>query len=112
MRTIEDLQCALSDFAEERDWNQYHSPKNLAMALAGEVGELIAHFQWMTESESHLAAIYPEENDPIALEMADVMIYLARLASVMDIDLLEVCEMKMELNAEKYPKIQPTSDAL
>jgi dCTP diphosphatase len=94
----------LADFARERDWDQFHSPKNLAMALAGEVGELLEHFQWLTETQSfELAA---EAKEAVALEMADVLLYLVRLADKSGIDLAAAARRKIELNAKKYPAAQ------
>lgn len=99
--TLEDLRQALRLFANERDWEQFHSPKNLAMALGVEVAELAEHFQWLTQQESQSP---PEiKKDAIRQELADVLIYLVRLADRLEIDLLEAAAEKMALNAEKYP---------
>lgn len=94
---------ALRAFADERDWGQFHSPKNLAMALTGEVGELVEIFQWMTEAESRLAADVPEREQAIAAEMADVLFYLVRMADILNIDLNAAAKSKLALNARKYP---------
>ena len=83
--TLEELAARLAGFARERDWDQFHSPKNLAMALAGEVGEVIEHFQWLTEAQS--LELPPEVRDAVALELADVLLYLVRLADRLGIDL-------------------------
>jgi dCTP diphosphatase len=99
--TLETLAERLAEFARERDWDRFHSPKNLAMALAGEAGELLEHFQWLTEAESR--ALPPEENDAVALEMADVLLYLVRLADTLGVDLAAAAVRKIALNAEKYP---------
>jgi len=93
----------LRAFANERDWEQFHSPKNLAMALTGEVGELVEIFQWMTEADSRHAAADPERANAIAAEMADVLLYLVRMADMLGIDLNEAVKSKLALNARKYP---------
>lgn len=99
--SLDDLAARLAEFARERDWDQFHAPKNLAMALAGEVGELLEHFQWLSEQQS--ANLAPEVRDAVALEMADVLLYLVRLADKLDIDLGAAALRKIELNARKYP---------
>lgn len=101
MKDIDELKQCLRDFAAERDWEQFHSPKNLAMALIVEAAELVEHFQWLTEAESR--ALPPEKREPVAQELADVFIYLVRLADRLDIDLLDAAERKIVLNAKKYP---------
>ena len=100
--SIAALQGELRRFADERDWNQFHSPKNLAMALIAEAGELVEHFQWLSQEESH--SIKPNKLAAVASEMADVFIYLARLADVLDVDLLAAASQKIEENQEKYPE--------
>ncbi|MCX5590012.1 nucleotide pyrophosphohydrolase [Alcaligenes endophyticus] len=97
------LSRALEKFATDRDWAQFHSPKNLVMALTGEVGELTEIFQWMTEEQSHTAGINPETAQAVKEELADVQLYLVRLASVLGINLNEAVEHKLQRNAEKYP---------
>jgi dCTP diphosphatase len=99
--TLEMLTTQLAEFARERDWDRFHSPKNLAMALAGEAGELLEHFQWLTEAESR--ALPVEVSDAVALEMADVLLYLVRLADTLGVDLASAAVRKIALNAEKYP---------
>jgi dCTP diphosphatase len=99
--TLEELAARLAEFARERDWDQFHAPKNLAMALAGEVGELLEHFQWLTEEQSR--ALEPEAREAVALEMADVLLYLVRLADKLGIDLAAAADRKIGLNAVKYP---------
>ena len=91
----------LAEFARERDWDQFHSPKNLAMALAGEAGELLEHYQWLTEAQS--SELPAGTKDAVALEMADVLLYLVRLADKSGIDLLDAAHRKIALNALKYP---------
>lgn len=92
---------ALRVFAAERDWDQFHTPKNLVMALAGEVGEVIEHFQWLDPDESR--ALTDDRRDLIALELADVYLYLLRLADVLALDLNEAARRKLAINAERYP---------
>ena len=98
---LEALSARLDKFAAERDWNQFHNPKNLAMALTGEVGELVEHFQWLTfEQAESLSAATREE---VALEAADVLLFLIRLCDRLGIDLAAAAERKLVLNAKKYP---------
>jgi NTP pyrophosphatase (non-canonical NTP hydrolase) len=99
--TFEELAARLADFARERDWDQFHAPKNLAMALAGETGELLEHFQWLTEAQSR--ELPAETKQAVALEMADILLYLVRLADKLDVDLVAAAHHKIELNAVKYP---------
>lgn len=94
---------ALREFAAEREWEQFHSPKNLAMALTGEVGELVEIFQWMREDESAQAGADPRTADAVREELADVTLYLVRLADVLGVDLDDAVRRKLEANAEKYP---------
>ncbi|UCU96337.1 nucleotide pyrophosphohydrolase [Hydrogenophaga taeniospiralis] len=94
---------ALRKFAEERDWQQFHSPKNLVMALSGEVGELTEIFQWMTEADSHNAASAPKTADAVRDELADVALYLIRLADVLGVDINAAVISKLASNAAKYP---------
>ena len=103
------LQQRLNKFATDRDWEQFHSPKNLAMALSGEAGELIEHFQWLTEQQSY--DLDDEKKQEIALEMADVCIYLFRLAERLDINLIDKVYEKVEINEKRYPvdKVQGSS---
>lgn len=99
----EALEVALQTFADERDWNQFHSPKNLAMALTGEVGELVEIFQWLTEEQSREVADAPETARAVRDELADVALYLIRLCSVLGVDLDEAITHKMGTNGRKYP---------
>ncbi len=101
MTDIEKLQKRLQAFADRRDWNQFHSPKNLAMALIVEAGELAEHFQWLTQQESfHL----PDDKlEKVGEELADIFVYLVRLADQLDIDLPAAVDRKIELNEQKYP---------
>ena len=100
-QALEELTARVEAFVEARDWAQFHSPKNLSMALAGEVGELIEHFQWLTQDQSRTL---PEAtHEAVRQEIADVQIYLLLLARKLDIDLLEAASDKLEMNARKYP---------
>jgi NTP pyrophosphatase (non-canonical NTP hydrolase) len=98
-----DLERALEEFAKARDWEQFHSPKNLAMALTGEVGELVELFQWLTEAQSRDAMKDPVLAMRIQEEIADVMIYLVRMGSVLGVDLDGAVRDKLAKNACKYP---------
>jgi dCTP diphosphatase len=101
MQSIDELRRQLREFARERDWEQFHSPKNLAMALIVEAAELVEHFQWLTQAESR--SLDPDRREQVAQELADVFIYLVRLADRLDVDLLDAAERKIALNARKYP---------
>ena len=98
---MKELREKIKEFREERDWDQYHSPKNLAMALMVEVGELAEHFQWLTPEESH--NIPPEKLEKIKDEIGDIMIYLANLADKLNIDPVQAAHDKVEKNRSKYP---------
>lgn len=98
---ISSLQQQLRMFARERDWEQFHNPKNLAMALTVEAGELQEIFQWLTEQQS--VNLDVQQREHVKEEMADVLLYLCRMADVLDIDLQEAALRKLERNAEKYP---------
>lgn len=100
---IKSVQNTLRAFAQERDWEQFHSPKNLAAALAVEAAELLEPFQWLKEEESRRLADNPADYAQVVEEVADVMIYLLRLADQLDIDLERAVEAKIRKNAEKYP---------
>jgi len=106
---LERLSKRLLTFARERDWEQFHSPKNLTMALAGECGELIEHFQWLSEEQS--AALAPEKKREVALEMADILIYLIRLSQRLDLNLLDAVEEKIGINERRYPAEKVRGDA-
>lgn len=99
--TFEDLKLRLRQFAVDRDWEQFHSPKNMAMALIGEAGELVEHFQWLTEQQSY--ELPPGKLDEVRLEMADILIYLIRLSDRLGVDLLAAVEDKIAINERKYP---------
>jgi NTP pyrophosphatase (non-canonical NTP hydrolase) len=98
---IKQLAVALRKFARERDWDQFHSPKNLAMALNVESGELMEHFQWLTAEESdHLSE---EQRARVRLEIADVFLYLIRMSDRLGVDIIAAAFEKMAINAKKYP---------
>lgn len=97
------LQQVVARFARERDWEPFHSPKNLAMALAGEVGELVEVFQWLSEEASREVARNPATARSVRDEIADVLIYLVRLASVLEVDLDEALRSKIAANEIRYP---------
>jgi NTP pyrophosphatase (non-canonical NTP hydrolase) len=99
------LEAELDRFADARNWRQFHSPKNLAMALTGEVGELVEIFQWRSEEESKRVAQMPETAEHVRQELADVALYLIRLASVLGVDLDAAIRDKLVLNAQKYPPL-------
>lgn len=99
--TLHILRERLRSFAAEREWARFHTPKNLAMALSGEAGEVIEHFQWLTAEES--ASLPLAVSEAVALELADVLLYLLRLADVLDIDLADAAFRKLEINAQRYP---------
>jgi len=95
------LRDKLRVFAEARDWDQFHSPKNLSMALMVEVAELMEHFQWLTEAQS--GSLSAEDKPAVAEELADILLYLVRLSDKLEVDLLEAALRKLEKNAVKYP---------
>ena len=98
---LQELAKRLDQFAKERDWQQFHSPKNLASALVVESAELLEHFQWLTEEQSR--QLEPAKRDAVAAEMADVLLYLLQLSSAVGVDLLAAAETKLQANALKYP---------
>jgi NTP pyrophosphatase (non-canonical NTP hydrolase) len=95
------LRERISSFVEERDWAQFHTPKNLAMAMIVEAAELVEQFQWNTPQESQ--QLSPEKREAVSHELADTFVYLLRIAEVLGIDLIEAANIKIELNAKKYP---------
>ena len=107
--TLQDLTRQLQAFANARDWQKFHSPKNLAMALGVEGAELMEHFQWLTEQES--LTLTPAQREEVALEMADVFLYLLRLADCLGVDLINAATRKIELNEKKYPAEQVRGSA-
>jgi NTP pyrophosphatase (non-canonical NTP hydrolase) len=101
MQDLNQLQAYLRQFAKERDWDQFHSPKNLSMALSVEVSELLENFQWLTEEQSY--ALDQQQRAAVVDEIADVQMYLARLADKLDINIGEAIEQKINKNEAKYP---------
>ena len=99
--TLDSLRAELRRFAAQRDWEQFHSPKNLAMALVAEAGELVEHFRWLTEAESE--ALPREVRAEVEMEIADVLLFLVRLCDRLDIDPLSAAAAKLALNEQRYP---------
>lgn len=99
---IEKLIEEVRDFARERDWEKYHTPKNLAMAIAGEAGELAAEFQWLSEIESLLNELPKEKLEAVELEIADVAIYLLRMVDVLKLDLSLAVRKKLAINQIRF----------
>jgi NTP pyrophosphatase (non-canonical NTP hydrolase) len=98
---IKQIQKQLSEFASDRDWEQFHTPKNLTMALSVEASELVEIFQWLTPEQS--SNLNDKQMNAVNEEVADVAIYLLRLCDVLDINLSDVVENKIKVNSEKYP---------
>lgn len=103
MSVLDELRIELRDFAAERDWLEFHDAKNLAMAVASEAGELLAEFRWLTPGEAHAAALTPAKLEAIRFEMADVLIFLIRLADVLDVDLERAVHDKLAHNTTRFP---------
>jgi len=101
--TISDLKTRVLAFVRERDWEQFHTPKNLSMALAAEAGELMEHFLWATPEQSRAIATEPAKRGKIADELADVVIYALEFANITGLDVAAAIEAKMAANAQKYP---------
>ncbi len=101
--TVADLKTRVLAFVRERDWEQFHNPKNLSMALAAETGELMEHFLWATPEQSQAIVRDPAKRGKIADELADVVIYALEFANVTGLDLAAAIEAKMTANAKKYP---------
>ena len=99
--SLTELKQKLQAFVDARDWAQFHSPKNLAMAMIVEAAELVEHFQWDTETESHVLSA--EKREQVGHELADTFVYLLRISQVLGIDLIQAANDKIELNAKKYP---------
>ncbi len=100
---LNDLQRELREFADKRDWQPFHTPKNLVMALTGEVGELAELFQWLTPEESSAVMKQPEQAERVREEVADVFAYLLQIADVLNIDLVTALRSKVRRNERKYP---------
>jgi dCTP diphosphatase len=99
--SLDELKQRVREFALARDWQTYHTPKNLAMALIVEAAELVEPFQWLTAEQSFV--LPPATHEAVRQEIADVLIYLTRLADLLDIDLLAAAAAKLAINAQKYP---------
>lgn len=99
--SLRGLAQELEQFARERDWGQFHSPKNLASALIVEAAELLEHFQWLTEDQSR--QLEPAQRDEVAAELADVLLYALQLSAALGVDLVAAAQAKMKANAQKYP---------
>ena len=108
-QALRTLQQRLAAFAAARDWDQFHSPKNLAMALSVEAAELVEEFQWLTEEQSR--QLDSERRERVRLELADVFIYLLRMADTLGVDLLRAADDKIVLNEQKYPAERVRGDA-
>jgi dCTP diphosphatase len=102
MNEIQHLAAEIKKFADARDWEQFHTPKNLSMAVAGEAGELVAEFQWLTAEQSMRSNMSPEKLKDVELEIADVVIYLIRLADILGIDIAEVVRKKIAINESRF----------
>lgn len=107
--SLEQLRIRLAKFAADRDWDQFHSPKNLSMALIGEAAELVEHFQWLTEQQSK--SLDGEKHAAVAEELADILIYLIRTADKLDVNLINAAWGKIEKNEQRYPAKQVRGDA-
>jgi len=107
--SLEQLNQRLKAFAVSRDWEQFHSPKNLSMALIAECAELVEHFQWLTEAQS--LQLPADKKEAVSLEMADILIYLIRCAERLDIDLVDAANRKIEINERRYPAERVSGDA-
>ncbi|MDX2312853.1 MAG: nucleotide pyrophosphohydrolase [Gammaproteobacteria bacterium] len=109
LEDLEALRLRVAAFAAARDWDQFHAPKNLAMALIAECAELVEHFQWLSAEDS--AALTEEKRAAVRLELADVLIYLVRIADKLDVDLLDAAQEKIAINEKRYPAAQVRGDA-
>jgi NTP pyrophosphatase (non-canonical NTP hydrolase) len=99
--SLQQLRTRINGFVAERDWAQFHTPKNLAMAMIVEAAELVEQFQWDTPADSQM--LTPEKREAVSHELADTFVYLLRIAEVLDIDLIAAANEKIDLNAKKYP---------
>jgi NTP pyrophosphatase (non-canonical NTP hydrolase) len=102
MSEFDELKNEIRAFADARDWEQFHTPKNLSMAIAGEAGELVSEFQWLTAEQSMRSNMSPEKLKDVELEIADVAIYLIRLADVLKVDVADVIRKKMAINESRF----------
>jgi dCTP diphosphatase len=107
--SLDTLNQRLVAFAQERDWEQFHSPKNLSMALIAEAAELVEHFQWLSEEQSY--QLDDAKREAVAMEMADILIFLIRCAERLDIDLVQSAWKKIAINETRYPADRVHGDA-
>jgi NTP pyrophosphatase (non-canonical NTP hydrolase) len=107
--SLADLNQRLKAFAQARDWEQFHTPKNLSMAMIAECAELVEHFQWLTPEQS--MQLSAEKLDEVSLELADILIFLIRCAERLDVDLIEAAYRKTEINEARYPADKVRGDA-
>ncbi len=99
--SLEQLRQRLAEFASARDWDQFHAPKNLSMALIAEAAELVEHFQWLTEAQSR--NLDQQRLGEVRLELADILIFLVRIADKLDVDLIKATTDKIAINEQRYP---------
>lgn len=104
--TLDDLKVRLRHFAAERDWERFHTPKNLAMALSVEASELVEIFQWLTPEES-AAVMSSDEGEHVREELADILIYLVRVADILEVNLVDVADAKVNRNEQRFPPDAP-----
>ena len=102
MEEIRQLALQIRKFADARDWEQFHTPKNLSMAIAGEAGELVSEFQWLTPDQSMRSAMTPEQLEAVELEIADVAIYLIRLSDVLGLEISDAVLKKLAINETRF----------
>jgi len=107
--SLDNLKLRLQNFASARNWDQFHSPKNLSMALIAEAAELVEHFQWLTQEESK--GLSGEKLKEVEQELADILIYLVRISDKLGVDLVKAAEEKIDVNAQKYPAEQVKGSA-
>ena len=107
--SLYDLSHRLAEFARVRDWEQFHSPKNLSMALIAEAAELVEHFQWLTQEDSKNLSM--EKLEEVRMEMADIQIYLLRMAERLGVDLVAAAQEKMAINEQRFPVEKVKGDA-
>lgn len=107
--SLEQLRQRLAEFARARDWEQFHSPKNLSMALIAEAAELVEHFQWLSEEQSF--ALPAEKLDEVRMELADILIFLIRTADRLGVDPVQAAWEKIEINEQRYPAEKVRGDA-
>ncbi len=107
--SLYDLSKQLAEFARVRDWEQFHSPKNLSMALIAEAAELVEHFQWLSEAQSESLPV--EKFEEVRMEMADIQIYLLRMAERLGVDLVAAAQEKLAINEQRFPVDKVKGDA-